>query len=209
MVEKYNIILWDFDGVILDSMPIRDLGFVKVLEQEGHREDDIDALLAYHRMNGGLSRYVKFRYFYEQILHTSVTDEEILRLANLFSSIMLNLLVDSKLLILDAVSFIRANASKYRFHIVSGSDGAELNKICDGLGLTSYFHSIEGSPTPKKELVANLIRKYKYSLSEICLIGDSINDYEAAEVNGIDFLGYNNPDLITRSYYINTFNPSR
>lgn len=202
---KYKVILWDFDGVILDSMAVRDMGFVKVLEQEGHTEEQIEALLSYHRANGGLSRYVKFRYFYEQILGIAITEEEVLRLAALFSDIMLSLLIDENLLITDSVEFIKKNYKDYRFHIVSGSDGVELNKICRGLGLSTYFHSIEGSPTPKKELVANLIESNTYTPQDLCLIGDSINDLEAAEVNGIDFFGYNNIQLVNKSSYIKQF----
>ena len=34
-----------------------------------------------------------------------------------------------------------------------------------------------------------------YENSKVVLIGDSINDYEAAISNGIDFVGYNNISL--------------
>ena len=32
MLKKYKIILWDFDGVIMDSNAVRDIGFEKVLD---------------------------------------------------------------------------------------------------------------------------------------------------------------------------------
>src|SRR5690606_25190632 len=101
-VKNFKVILWDFDGVIMDSMAVRDLGFVRVLEGEGYSAEQINSLLAYHRANGGLSRYVKFRYFYEDILGKAVSEEEVLRLANAFSEIMLSLLIDENLLIEDS-----------------------------------------------------------------------------------------------------------
>jgi beta-phosphoglucomutase-like phosphatase (HAD superfamily) len=67
-------IFWDFDGVILDSMPIRDFGFVKIFED--FDKELVDKLLEYHTLNGGLSRYVKIRYFYNTLLNVEVSDEK-------------------------------------------------------------------------------------------------------------------------------------
>lgn len=203
--KKYKVILWDFDGVIEDSMAVRDLGFVRVLENSGFEAEDIGSLLAYHRANGGLSRYVKFRYFYEVILGQEVAEADISVLASSFSEIMLSLLINKDLLIQDTVDFIKSHYETFEFHIVSGSDGQELNKICNGLHLDSYFHSIGGSPTAKTVLISNLIRDHGYLASEICLIGDSINDYDAAVANGIDFFGYNNTALEGKGSYIASF----
>ena len=192
-VTDYKIIFWDFDGVIMDSMPIRGKGFEEVLKQ--YPKDQVDELMTFHELNGGLSRYVKFRYFFEKIRGESISDESVINLSNEFSKIMLGLLIDEKLLISESVSFIKSNFQKFDMHIVSGSDGNELNSICQALGLTNYFITINGSPTPKKQLVKDLITLYNYDKDEIVLIGDSINDFEAAKINGISFLGYNNDQL--------------
>jgi phosphoglycolate phosphatase-like HAD superfamily hydrolase len=48
-------------------------------------------------------------------------------------------------------------------------------------------------------LVSNVLVKNNYLVNETILIGDSINDYEAAKVNNIDFYGYNNVSLISVS----------
>lgn len=203
VLNKVKTILWDFDGVIMDSMPTRSLGFVKVLEQ--YPQDQIDALLRYHNLNGGLSRYVKFRYFFEYIRNESITEDQVQELANQFSTVMLSLLLDDTLLIQDSVNFIQQHYKNYRMHIVSGSDGNELNKICDALGLSPYFLSIQGSPTPKNELVRAVLEANNYQKDEVVLIGDSINDHQAAQVNQIRFIGYNNALLKPGNDYITSF----
>ena len=96
---------------------------------------------------------------------------------------------------MDSVNFIKQNANNYVMHIVSGSDGNELRQICEGLQLAPYFKTINGSPTPKKELVRQVIEGNNYQKQSVVLIGDSINDYDATQVNDIDFIGYNNDDL--------------
>jgi len=206
MLENYKVLLWDFDGVIMDSMPIRSNGFGTVLQD--YPAIQVKQLMDFHNLNGGLSRYVKFRYFFETIRGETITEEEIQALANSFSEIMLSSLINSELLITDSLSFIELNATGYEMHIVSGSDGTELNKICDALGLTKFFKTINGSPTPKKELVNLLLKEYAYEKKDVILIGDSINDFEAADFNLIKFAGYNNVGLSDLGCgYINSFDP--
>jgi 5'-3' exonuclease len=75
MLKKYKIILWDFDGVIMDSNAVRDLGFERVLAD--YPKDSVAELMKFHHQNGGLSRYVKFRYFFEKVLKEEITEEKI------------------------------------------------------------------------------------------------------------------------------------
>lgn len=200
----FNNILWDFDGVILDSMKIRDWGFREIFKD--FNDDKVDKLINYHRENGGLSRYVKIRYFYENILGISIEQEKVLSYANEFSILMKVRLTDKSNLIVDSVNFIKKNFNKFNFHIVSGSDQKELIFLCSELGLSDFFLSIHGSPTAKKILVRDLIKNNDYDRSKTILIGDSINDYEAAEDNDISFFGYNNLDIKNNhTYYIDSF----
>ena len=196
-------IFWDFDGVILDSMPIRDYGFAKIFED--FDKELVDRLLEYHTLNGGLSRYVKIRYFYNTLLNVEVSDEKVQEYADKFSTIMRNELTNKKYLIDETVEFIKLNYQNYNFHIVSGSDEKELNYLCKELELSQYFKTIEGSPTCKNDLVKNILQKYSYNPKECILIGDSINDYEAANANGIKFYGYNNVKLKKLDGYIKNF----
>lgn len=189
-----HTILWDFDGVILNSMSVRDLGFRMIFEK--YPKSKVEELIQYHRINGGLSRYVKIRYFYEEILKLSITEKIVTDYAQKFSEIMKVKLIDTQNLIEETVVFIKKNHSKYNFHIVSGSDQVELRYLCQKLDISQFFITIEGSPTPKNLLVKNLLNHYQYKKSEVCLIGDSLNDYEAAASNNIDFIAFNAPSLI-------------
>lgn len=191
MIKK--IIFWDFDGVLMNSNFVRDKGFELVLSN--FPKEEVSKLMDFHRANGGWSRYVKFRHFFEEIRNESVSASKINEFAMKFSEVMLQELINPKLLIQDSMSFVTKHQDKYSMHIVSGSDGNELNKICDGVGIKKLFKSINGSPTPKINLVKDIITLEGYDPEECLLIGDSINDYEAAMANSIDFYGYNNPKL--------------
>ena len=188
-MNKIKVIFWDFDGVILNSNKVRDSGFEIVLND--FPKNQVALLLNYHKQNGGLSRYVKFRYFFEVIRGEKVSNDKIQTYAQLFSDIMLRELKNRDLLIKDSVKFIEENKDNYRMHIVSGSDGDELNLLCQSLDIDKYFKTIHGSPTAKNDLVKNILKEFNYK-EELCvLIGDSVNDYDAAIKNNIKFLGYN------------------
>ena len=126
-------ILFDFDGVILDSMPVREYGFRKIFED--FDKNIVDKLLVYHNKNGGLSRYVKIRYFYEKLLNLNISDSEINILADKFSVLMKKELVNKEYLIIETVNFLERNYKNYKLHIVSGSDEKELKFLCKELDI--------------------------------------------------------------------------
>ncbi len=201
---KIKNILWDFDGVILDSMAVRDYGFRAIFND--FDETKVERLIQFHKNNGGLSRYVKIRHFFEVILGEKISEKVVLQYANTFSTLMKERLCDKNNLIKETIDFIERHHKGYRFHIVSGSDGEELRYLCNCLKIDHFFFTIEGSPTPKNELVKDILFKNSYETENTCLIGDSINDYEAALVNNISFYGYNSNILKEKcENYINSF----
>lgn len=198
-------ILWDFDGVIIDSLAIRDYGFREIFKE--FDKQSVDKLIQYHNYNGGLSRFHKIEYFFNEILKQNITQDEILQYANKFTTIMRQELCNPEYLIANTIQFIKDNYENYNFHIVSGSEHNELNFLCQKLDLSQYFISINGSPTPKNQLMKNLLESYNYNINQTILIGDSINDYEAASVNKIGFYGFNNENLRDKSkIYIEDWN---
>lgn len=197
-------ILFDFDGVILDSVPIRDYGFREVFKEFDNKL--VKKLIKFHELNGGLSRYVKIRYFYNEVLGKEVSELEVQRYASSFSSIMRKELIQKKYLIKKTLKFISDNYKNYNLHIVSGSDEKELKFLCGELEITRYFCSINGSPIHKNELVKRVMVNNGYLPNETILIGDSVNDYEAAKYQRIDFYGFNNAKLKKySSHYLDNY----
>ncbi len=191
-------ILWDFDGVILDSMKIKGDGFVELFND--YDDKYLKELENYHYTNGGVSRFDKIRYFYHKIIKKNITKKEVEKLADKFAKIIKSKLTNKNNLINEAVNFIKQNYKKYNFHVVSGAEHKELNNLCDIFELKHYFKSIYGSPTKKDILVKNIIEKHNYQKQETILIGDAMTDYNASVKNGIEFYGYNNIELKEFNY---------
>lgn len=192
ILKEKNIknIIFDFDGVILDSIPVKTEAFRKLFET--YPIDIVEEFIQFHLENGGMSRYEKIRYFFNELLSQNVTEEEILNYANLYSELTKQELTNEKYLIKEVLNFIKENYQKYKMHIASGADENDLKYICNKLELNTYFLSINGSPTKKTEIVKNILEKNSYVKNETILIGDSINDYYAAKENNIKFYKYIN-----------------
>jgi len=165
----------------------------------------VDKIIDYHEINGGLSRYHKIRYFFENILNKDISDQLLQTYANEYRKVMAKELFDEKLKISDSINFLKTKRNKFvKIFIVSGSDQNELRSLCEFLDIKDLFNGIYGSPIAKNDLVKNILKKNSIKLKDCCLIGDSLNDKEAALINGITFFAYNNHKL-NEYYTIKTF----
>ena len=52
-------LFFDFDGVILDSLDIKEIGFRKIFSQ--YSDLNVNKLIHYHNQNLGKSRFIKIR----------------------------------------------------------------------------------------------------------------------------------------------------
>ncbi len=193
-MKKYDAIIFDFDGVILDSLKIKEQGFRDIFAE--FPKSQVEGLLNYHRLHGGISRFVKIKYFFEEIRKEVVPPEEERKYAENFSKIMKESLINKNYLILEILDLIKKlNFKKIPCHIASGTEDRELKFLAEALGIKDYFKTIEGSPTPKEKLVRGILKNHDYDNSRCILIGDSMTDYEAAKANRIEFCGYGNSEI--------------
>ena len=113
-------IIFDFDGVILDSVPIKTEGFKKLFEK--FPINKVEKLIKYHKINGGKSRYIKIKYFFNELLNENISNDEVLEYSKQYSQITKEELSNSKYIIEETIHFIKNNYGKYKMHIASGAD---------------------------------------------------------------------------------------
>ena len=65
-IGNYDFIVFDCDGVILNSNKLKTSAFRNSLFD--YSEDKVSEFIKYHQNNGGISRYKKFDYFFSQIM---------------------------------------------------------------------------------------------------------------------------------------------
>ena len=64
-INRYKTIIFDCDGVILNSNRIKTQAFKETLSN--YKKELVDEFISYHELNGGISRYEKIRFFVENI----------------------------------------------------------------------------------------------------------------------------------------------
>jgi beta-phosphoglucomutase-like phosphatase (HAD superfamily) len=79
----FKVIIFDFDGVILESLDIKTKAFIKVYQEYPEHADEI---AQYHLQNGGISRYKKFVHINTNILGIPIDENKIEELAKIFSN---------------------------------------------------------------------------------------------------------------------------
>jgi len=144
MKNSIDVILFDFDGVIVDSIPIRTDAFASIVS--AFSRDKVDEFISFHKENGGMSRYLKIRYFYENILKKPVGEKVVNEKANLFSDLVRDKLSKPSYIIKETHRLLKKLRKSYKLHIISASENNELNEICSSLNLTEFFLSIHGTP---------------------------------------------------------------
>ena len=185
-LAKYDYLLFDCDGVILDSNDIKADAFYKVALTYG--EACANELLAYHRINGGVSRIPKFEYFLSKIVpryHQEI-DGSIDALLERFSSFVREGLV--RCAASEALPALKEQCKPgAQWAVVSGGDQDELRRVLFKRGLDSYFEKgIYGSPDDK-----DTILKEKLKLppsASVLFLGDSRYDFQVASRSEFDFV---------------------
>ena len=80
---KYKHLIFDFDGVLVESNEIRFDGFRLLFS--AYPTHQVDKLIQFAMANGGLSRYTKIRYFFEKIRNESISDEKVKAMSHEYS----------------------------------------------------------------------------------------------------------------------------
>ena len=188
----WQAIIFDFDGVVVESGKIKTQAFADLYRSYG--DDIAAAAVDYHKQNGGLSRYHKFHYVQQHLLGKSpLTPEAEKELDRQFSKLVVEAVISCKA-VPGATKLIQQESARIPLFIASGTPEIELKTIVEKRHLASYFVEVRGAPTPKQTLVAEILSKHALKPESVLMIGDALVDYESARSNGIAFLGRVHPD---------------
>ncbi|WP_135609975.1 HAD family hydrolase [Methanococcoides sp. AM1] len=188
-------ILFDFDGVLVESVDIKTKAFAKLFEDEG--TEIVDQVVEYHLANGGVSRFKKFDYIYENFLEKAINDEIRTDLGNKFSNLVIQNVIDAPW-VFGAKDFLEDYYQKIDLYIVSGTPEDELIDIVDRKCINKYFKGTYGSPETKGNLIKCILEDRGYTKDQVVFIGDAITDLNGALEADIPFIGrvsaeHNNP----------------
>lgn len=179
-------ILFDFDGVLVESVDIKTKAFAKLFENEG--PEIVNQVVEYHLANGGVSRFKKFDYIYKELLKRKITDEIRMELGNKFANLVIQNVLDAPW-ISGVQEFLENHSKKIDLYIVSGTPDNELKGIVENKNASKYFKGVLGSPATKGDLIKHILSTYSYKSEHVVFIGDAITDLNGALEANISFIG--------------------
>ena len=183
-IQKYKLVFWDFDGTIKESLEVKSSSFEKLFSKFG--DEIAKKVRTHHEENGGVSRFRKIP-LYLKWSGVEASKKKIEIYCKMFSD-----LVVEKITLCPWVEgvydYINDNHNNQMFVLITATPIDEIKLILRQMDFDKQFKYIFGSPIDKSRVVLNTMLKLNAKKEETLLIGDSIEDLNAAKNNGIDFI---------------------
>lgn len=178
-------VIFDFDGVLVESVDIKTDAFRELLKDYPQH---IEKLIQYHIDNGGVSRVEKIKYFYEKILKEELTENNLKSICARFSELVVDKVVSAKW-VSGAKELLEYGLGRWDMFVVSGTPEEEMRLIIKRRKMAIYFKEVFGSPRKKEDIVKGLLDRFGYERNSVVFVGDAVTDFNAAKKNQILFIG--------------------
>lgn len=190
-IKTKKALVFDFDGVLVDSFDIKAKAFSQMYKKYGQKV--VDQVINFHEYgNGGMSRVKKFKYFHSNFLNTKISNEELDFLCDSFSMIVKDMVIDCPE-IDGARNFLEKSFKNNHLLILnSATPKNELIEIAKSRSLDMYLTAIYGSPNTKRFNFDEFFNSYNIKPRDVIFFGDLMADFTVAQSVGCDFIGVGN-----------------
>ena len=181
-----SLVVFDCDGVILESVDVKTRAFGQIVEQHG--AEAVSRMTEYHLAHGGVSRTRKFEWFYDEVLDRKITEDEFKALCSKFRQLVFEGVMRSPT-VPGIMETLESLHGKLPMYVASGTPNEELLQVLDARNLTRFFDGVYGTPPEKSELLRCIIEKEGITPNDTLMVGDSSTDLYAAQSCGTRFFG--------------------
>jgi HAD superfamily hydrolase (TIGR01549 family) len=185
-LSRFDALILDFDGVVLQSVDVKTRAFAAIYAEHG--PEVVAKVVDYHLAHGGVSRFEKFRHYHRAFLGRALESEEETALAERFSALVEDAVVAAPW-VAGAREYLEMSYRRLPIFVASGTPETELARIVQRRGIAQYFAGVHGAPRTKGKIIATCIREGRFEATRVLMVGDSITDYEGAQEAGAAFLG--------------------
>jgi phosphoglycolate phosphatase-like HAD superfamily hydrolase len=179
-------IVFDFDGVIVESLDIKTQAFRTLFQdQPAH----VDAIVAFHCAQAGMSRFDKFDLIFRDILKRPLAPATRASLGVRFATLVRQA-VEACPEVPGATACLSAHSAAGRpLFVASATPEPELRQIVETRGLARYFQGVYGSPRTKAAIARQILETHGGRPTDWWFVGDAVNDWRAAQAAGMTFVG--------------------
>lgn len=184
MKTPLRAVIFDFDGVILDSNDLKTEAFRAVFATF---PEHAEAMMAYHHAHISQSRYAKFTYLVEQLLGRAGDTQLVDELADAFAA-RLRDAMDRCAFVPGAPEMLDALGARVPLFLASVTPEAELLRLLDVHRIRHHFTRVYGCPPWTKPAAVREIVHDMGGADGLVLVGDSAGDQRAAAEAGVEFI---------------------
>ncbi len=185
VLSRCSCAVFDCDGVLLDSNPVKVAAFRAALA--GEDPAVVEAFVAEHRRTGGVSRYAKLERFYREIVNVADPDRAIAAALERFAAAAREGLRHCPEVPGIRAVLQRLSDREVARYVVSGGDEAEVREALLEHGLGAGWSGVFGSPTPKRAHFERLRANGELPAGSVYL-GDAELDMRLADEFGLEFV---------------------
>jgi phosphoglycolate phosphatase-like HAD superfamily hydrolase len=183
LIGQAEVVFWDFDGVIKDSVEVKSMAFEKLFSDYG--QNLVDKVREHHERNGGVSRFEKIP-LYLSWSNEVVTSKKVQKFCNRFSLLVKQSVIDSPW-VYGFLDFIKCYHKAKKHILVTATPIEEIEEILQELNIKHFFYKIYGAPNTKKGAIDETLKSLKIGSEHAIMLGDSVSDYKAAKGNNVLF----------------------
>ncbi|MCK5579870.1 MAG: HAD family hydrolase [Candidatus Omnitrophica bacterium] len=178
-------IILDFDGVIVESVGIKDAAFKELFKGYPQQFDEI---IAYHIENNATIRFEKFKHITENILKQPFTPEREAQLCQDYSNYIVGKIIAAPF-VEGLEDFLKEYAPQMTFYIATVNPEDEFQRILIAKKIAQYFKKVYTYPWKKVDAFREILKQEGFSAEQVIYVGDTQQDYLAAKETGVHFIG--------------------
>ena len=187
ILESKRLLVFDFDGVIADSISVKTEAFHALYKPYG--QSVAKRVVEHHKTHGGMSRYDKFSHYHKFFLDIDIDQESMDQLCIVFSKLVVKKVIAAREIEGVGQFLEKLFLNNKTCVINSATPREEVVDIVDKRNLSKYFAEIYGSPKSKKENLESAMHKYNLQPNDLLFFGDDKADLIAAQDLSIQFIG--------------------
>lgn len=172
--KRYKAIVFDFDGVILNSNKIKEKA-IKSISEKYLNHSKSNEFTRYFIENNGMPRELKILKFFNKKTAKVILDE--------YNNLLKEELTHAKFTNCFEILLEKLNKINIKPFILSGGDSIEIIKLLKIRNKLDYFSKVYGGPNTKSENLKSMKLEGK-----TLFIGDSEIDYQTAKRFNLDFI---------------------
>lgn len=183
---KFDAIIFDFDGVLAESVHVKNQAFFDLYAEKG--QDFQTRVYEHHLAHSGTPRYDKIRHVEREFLGQDPTEDRVQEKADRFSALVEHGVTEAGW-VPGARAFLEEFYTQLPLYVASATPLTELNRIIAARSMRQYFKGVYGSPTSKGQNIKDIVSSGSFNPVNVLMIGDTMNDYYAADIGKTAFLG--------------------